>query len=801
MKNNLPLSLIVSFFVVILSFSHCTKENPSENNSNNLDLSPPENIVVSTIPPNKVSISWDVKAQEKVFFSIERKIGFSGSFIELGGGYSSRKIFTDSISVPDSVYTYRLRMHAYGSFGNYSGEVGIKINLAAPSNLSVLKNDEQSIDLSWNANSTDHRGFILERKIASGPYTVIGMVDSVTTSYSDTSILTGSVEVRYRVKTAWEGENGTLVTSGQSNEVIVTPVFLAPANMTVSVVAETSAVLHWIDNTSTETHFVIEKRSGSTFIPLDSVLSNITTYNDHSSFITNTHYAYRIRAKSNRRISQYSNSDSSFLTFTAPTSLVASVVPERGIQLQWQDNSTIESRFHLERRERNSSTYLTVADNIPANTTSYFDSTTIKVDSVYYIYRIRAITQKGSSTLYSNLDSVRFVFSAPSNLHFQFLSPTSLQVQWQNNTSFEDGLKIEYIVSSTNKRDSITLSSGTTSHTFSSLNDISIYQYRIKSFKGNHESKYSNPIRAFLSTSNITPIRTISDSVEIVALTLDTNGTVSASGGTNGIIRLWNTGTGAEVRAFTPDTFSAVHSISINPQNTLIAAVFEDGSIRVWNIDTGTLLWKKNTGSGGSGIIWNSVGTSVVTGHFDHTIRIWNSADGTNIRTLSAHQSSVTSVSFSHSGAILISASIDQSVKVWSTSTWNEIKSITNAHTGIVNCATAMFSGDSLIASVGNDGLIRLWNSSTGSNITTLNAHLTSATTISSPNLFSMISTGSDNRIKLWKPFQWSLLKNISAHTGPIISSALSKNRKVFAAGSTDKTMTIWNIDTEWIEF
>lgn len=692
-------------------------------------------------------------------------------------------------------------MHANNSFGDYSDEVGIKINLAAPSNLSVLKNDEQSIDLSWNANSTDHRGFILERKIASGSYSLIGMVDSVTTSYSDTSELTGSTEVRYRVKTAWESENGTLVSSSQSNEVIVIPVFLAPTNMTVSVVAETSAVLNWIDNTSTETHFVIEKKSGSTYIPLDSVLANVTTYIDHSPFITNTHYVYRIRAKSNRRISLYSNSDSSSLTFNAPTSLAASVVPEKGIMLQWQDNSTIESRFHLERREQNSSAYLTIADNIPPNTTSYFDSTSKKIDSMFYTYRIRAFSQKGNSTTYSNLDSCRFLFTGPSGIQFQFLTPTSLQVQWQNNSSFEDGLKIEYTVSSTNKRDSITLPPGTTTHTFSDLNDRSIYQYRIKSFKGNHESKYSLPIRTFLSTANITPIRTISDSVEIVALTLDTNGAMAASGGTNGIIRLWNIATGAEVRAFVPDTLSTVRSLSLNPQNTLIAAVFEDGTIRVWNIATGTLIWKKNSGSGGSGIIWNSVGTSLVSGHYDHNIRLWNSADGALIRTISGHQSSVTSVSFSHSGAILISTSIDQSVKVWNTSTWNEIKSIANAHTGIVNHASALFSGDSLVASVGSDGLIRLWNSTTGSNITTLYAHQTNATTISSPNLFSMISTGSDNRIKLWKPFQWSLLKNISAHTGPIISNALSRNRKVFAAGSSDKTMTIWNIDTEWIEF
>jgi WD40 repeat protein len=592
-----------------------------------------------------------------------------------------------------------------------------------------------------------------------------------------------------------------LVTSGQSNEVVVSPVFLAPTNLTVAVVAETSAVLNWIDNTSTETYFVIEKRTGSTFIPLDSVSSNFTTYNDRSSFITNIQYVYRIRAKSNRRISQYSNSDSSSLSFIAPSSLAATVIPERGIQLQWQDNSTIESRFQLDRRERNSSTFVTVANNIPANSTSYFDSTTIKVDSAYYIYRIRAFTQKGNSTPYSNLDSVRFLFSGPSGVHFQFLSPTSLQIQWQNNSSFEDGLKIEYAVSSTNKKDSITLSAGTTAHTFTGLNDISIYQYRVKSFKGNHESIYSKPIRAFLSTTNIVPIRTINDSVEILASALDTNGTLAASGGSNGIIRLWNTSTGVEVSTFVPDTFTSVKSISIHPQNTRIAAAFEDGSIRVWNISTGTLIWKKNSGSEGSGIAWNSVGTGIVTGHYDHKIRIWNGTDGADIRTITGHLSAITSISYSNSGAILISTSIDQSVKVWSTSTWNEIKSITNAHTGIVNHATTLFSGDSLVATVGSDGLIRLWQSSTGSSITTLNAHQPNATTISSPNLFSMISTGSDNRIKLWSPLQWSLLKSISAHNGPIISSAVSKNRKVFVSGSTDKTIKIWSIITEWREF
>jgi hypothetical protein len=218
-------------------------------------------------------------------------------------------------------------MKTSGSFGDYSEEVGIKINLAAPSNLAILKNDEQSINLSWVANSADHHGFYVERKISSGPYALLGMTDSATTTYSDTSMVTGSIELRYRVKSVWKSDYGTLVTSGQSNEVVVSPVFLAPTNLTVAVVAETSAVLNWIDNTSTETYFVIEKRTGSTFIPLDSVSSNFTTYNDRSSFITNIQYVYRIRAKSNRRISQYSNSDSSSLSFIAPSSLAATVIP------------------------------------------------------------------------------------------------------------------------------------------------------------------------------------------------------------------------------------------------------------------------------------------------------------------------------------------------------------------------------------------------------------------------------------------------------------------------------------------
>ncbi|HEY4382936.1 MAG TPA: hypothetical protein VGN34_00465 [Ktedonobacteraceae bacterium] len=59
--------------------------------------------------------------------------------------------------------------------------------------------------------------------------------------------------------------------------------------------------------------------------------------------------------------------------------------------------------------------------------------------------------------------------------------------------------------------------------------------------------------------------------------------------------------------------------------------------------------------------------TILVSGSWDHTIKIWNLSTGKEIRTLSDHTDEVWSVAISPDGATLVSSSDDKTIKVWRT--------------------------------------------------------------------------------------------------------------------------------------
>ncbi len=786
--------------VCILTIPYCSDKSVNSENDQ-LDYTPPSNLVFNVLPLNKIQLSWTVNSKGVRTFSVERRIGVFGTYQPIRVGSIEMTSIIDSIPNLDSVYFYRIRVNNLDHYGPYSEEAAINVALAAPSALTLISLDDQTVKISWSDNSNSETGFLVERKGAGGNYVTAGITDSNVTVFSDTGQLNGSVEYSYHVKALGESDFGVTVASVPSNEIKITPVFAAPTNLTVSASSETSAVLHWSDNTNSESKFVIEKKSSGNYILRDSLDANSTTYTDLSTFQTNFYYSYRVRAVSSRRISPYSNTDSGMVIFQKPTNFVVATTPEKGISLSWNDNSSFESGFQIEQKAPGSAAFVPLQQIVPANSTSFFDSSTRKVDGSFYVYRIRAISPKGNVSDYSTIDSVKFVFNGPSDITINSLTQSSVQLNWQNNSTFEEGIKVERTNLISNKKDSITLNAGTVSNMYNDLDNRSAYQFRIKAFKGAHESRYSPPFRVTMSATNFAVQHVITDTTEILAVAADTSGSFVAVGGLNGIVRIYSVADGTTLGSLITDSLSSVRALAISPRNDRIAVAYDGGMIRMWDLTNDSLIWKKNSGSTAYTVSWQPSGATFATGHADQLIRIWDQTNGTIVRTLSGHQSAVFSLRYSYAGTSLVSGSADQSLKIWNSATGAEIKTIPTAHTGTVNSVTFVHSGDSLVVSAGSDGLIRIWQVTTGKNIATLSGNINNATALISPDLLSIISVGNDGAVKLWKGGTWSLAETIIEHSAPITSLSLSLNKKIFATGGMDKKILIWNLESLWTEW
>lgn len=124
-----------------------------------------------------------------------------------------------------------------------------------------------------------------------------------------------------------------------------------------------------------------------------------------------------------------------------PTELVAEATSPTTIQLRWQDRSTTESNFRIERRAGGS--FRTIGTT-NAGQTSYTDSG--RVAQTPYTYRVVAQNASGASGYSATAVATTPADQrpvAPSNLRLAPLTGRKLRLQWQDNSDDENGFRLE----------------------------------------------------------------------------------------------------------------------------------------------------------------------------------------------------------------------------------------------------------------------------------------------------------------------------------------------------------------------
>lgn len=137
-------------------------------------------------------------------------------------------------------------------------------------------------------------------------------------------------------------------------------------------------------------------------------------------------------------------------------------------------------------------------------------------------------------------------------------------------------------------------------------------------------------------------------------------------------------------------------------------------------------------------------GDTLVSGSYDHTVKVWRVSTGEIIHTLRGHTQKVYSVVLDHKRNRCISGSMDNMVKVWSLDTGSVIYTL-EGHSQLVGLLD--LSHDKLVSAAA-DSTLRIWDPETGQCKHTLTAH-TGAITCFQHDETKVIS-GSDRTLKMW---------------------------------------------------
>jgi WD40 repeat protein len=162
------------------------------------------------------------------------------------------------------------------------------------------------------------------------------------------------------------------------------------------------------------------------------------------------------------------------------------------------------------------------------------------------------------------------------------------------------------------------------------------------------------PKPAFIKGAKSWTLETKKHRWQALVVALSPDGHTVATGGYDGIVRLWEAASGKFLRAFVGHG-SYVYGLAFSPDGSVLASSGSwDGTVRIWNLKTGMTLrtLKKHKGYTAA-LAWSPDGeTLVVTGGTSGFATFWDPVLSKQLRTVE-HGTPVTSVAYAPDGRTL----------------------------------------------------------------------------------------------------------------------------------------------------
>ena len=286
------------------------------------------------------------------------------------------------------------------------------------------------------------------------------------------------------------------------------------------------------------------------------------------------------------------------------------------------------------------------------------------------------------------------------------------------------------------------------------------------------------------------------DAVRTVAFSFDNR--MLAGGSDDGIIQVWDAGTGDRIYEFKEHT-NSVQTVHFSRNRTELLSASLDGNVFLWSLvgEGGRLHSPIQHNASVYTAKFSPDGNTFATGSADKLIRLWDTNTTKHNLTFTGHKDSVSDIDFSPDGTTLASASPDGRILLWDTigaRTRIEI----SEHTGGIKALA--YTEDNRIRACGTglDGKLRLWDAGTSSELSLVTEHtgLTKAVTFSNDGKI-IVSGGSEdgtiflsNVLKILENNKGinneSLQTVLTGNTHGITALALSPAGTTLATGGAD---------------
>ncbi|KAA3605871.1 MAG: hypothetical protein DWQ06_03130 [Calditrichaeota bacterium] len=776
----------------------------------------PDSLQTSQISDSKVQLSWqfskDVEILKKLQgFKIEKKINEENS-IEIIFVNADSTSFIDSGLSTSKIYSYRVSAFAKNDSSYYSQSSNVQTNFPVPTNLEILQISDSKVNLSWLDNCEFESGYKIERKEINNTYEELAILPFNSTSYLD-STLSETQTYNYRVRAFSQINNSTY-----SNEAHINTGFSAPTNLEIAQVTDSEANLNWQDNSSFEEGFTIERKvNNGNFSAIHSTSSGSTNFKDSGLLISNN-YTYRVKAFTNSTYSAYTQEKSIQTNFPAPSNLEIIQYTGSEVTLTWQDNSTFENGFIIERKEENGN-FTEVHSTLP-NSTNFTDNGLLPTKE--YRYRVKAFSNFNVSS-YTQEKSIQTNFPAPTNFKMQIISNSELELTWESNYSFDVEYKIERQINNGNFQELAILPSNSVSFIDTDIFTWLNYTYKLTAFTNSNNSNVALlKVRYGLEG---TTVWTANHSDKVLTVQFSTDGNKIISGSEDKTIKVWDSIDGS--LQWTGLHSQRVSSIASNQNGSQVASGSQ-GKLNIWNLQTGSLIWSYDASGFVTQIKYSPTDNQVAM--VGNGLKIFNAFDGTILHNFGGSTSldfsndgqkiagaqnpylylsslegdsiiwrsnhpDIHPIRFSPDGSKLISGSYQDNIKVWDIATGSVL--LTGYHSGYV--LSVDFSFDSKLAvSGGESPYVKVWDVENASEKWSKTHSGTTRKVIFSPDGTKVLSIAGKT-LKIWDSSNGQLLWE-GTHSEAIWSFDISPDGSKVIIGDYNNSINLWQLNWEWRE-